>query len=638
MTFYDQTQVRISNSSFVDCEALVHATVLIDNDVALIALDSLLFRNCQANGVPESRDIYIDTLQYTVVRSKTSNCDSTSGSPNIYFASTGTSDSSIIPQITSTPTVETCQVTFSGNVATVTVTTKEVIGGTMWILLEGCLVPRLVFVVFDRSGQNSSIATETVTSGANGILPSATYKHRSYTLRGDISIQVISASAVLIDVNTARITLKGVSLQTGTYSMQIKNGADTFNISLTRSDSTTLTGNAPMVNPLTGSGKLHYSTQYEVTLVHQYYLGVVNTIQRALTLNFTTPETPPRISSADCSLGGDQQKSALVVLTGVKLGGGKNFKLTVRKMEGSTPTGGDIVLSGTLSGDSSSTTHTHTVVIFGISNPLLSFGTTYLITKFEVTGSVSVVDDDTTFSIPPEPPRIVGIEAWQLNQYKTKLIVELSGNALLSRPGQVILTDGITIWESLSDVSVLNTTHCKAEFAVGFDETTDQLKYGGVYTLKESWTESSGFYVEDGLTDTIPLPPIVTDMEFSFSNTLRTGCFVTLTGRDLPVGESLKVTLSHSHSFIATVTSDTNAMSNELQIGRPTTLLHNTLYKITSIVKTSNADEKTLFDLAVSDTTGPPIDNFVIFVDSSMSSGPPLSCGERLSPCASIED
>ncbi|KAK2959759.1 hypothetical protein BLNAU_5248 [Blattamonas nauphoetae] len=173
--FYYQTTTKISNSSFVDCESLVHSTIRINNYVTISSLDYLLLRNCQANGKPAASDIYFETLLYSDVKSKISFCDSTSGSPNIYFGSTETSDDTLIPQISSTPTVETCEVTFSGNVATVTVTTKEVIGGAMGILLEGCLVPRLVFVVFVTGGQNSTTGSATVSSGANGILPSATY-------------------------------------------------------------------------------------------------------------------------------------------------------------------------------------------------------------------------------------------------------------------------------------------------------------------------------------------------------------------------------------------------------------------------------------------------------------------------------
>ncbi|KAK2945114.1 hypothetical protein BLNAU_19963 [Blattamonas nauphoetae] len=73
---------------------------------------------------------------------------------------------------------------------------------------------------------------------------------------------------------------------------------------------------------------------------------------------FRTPSEPIRITSAECSLGGEQQKSAVVTLTGVKLGGGNAFNVTVQKMVESTLIGDGIVLSGILAIDSSSPTHT----------------------------------------------------------------------------------------------------------------------------------------------------------------------------------------------------------------------------------------------------------------------------------------
>ncbi|KAK2948352.1 hypothetical protein BLNAU_16698 [Blattamonas nauphoetae] len=576
---------------------------------------------------------------------------------------------------------------------------------------------------------------------------------------------------------------------------------------------------------------------------------------------FSTPPEPIRITNARCSLGEDQQKSAMVTLTGVKLGGGKTFSVGVRKMEGSTLVGDEIELSGTLSGESSSKTHSLSVVIIGTANPLLSFGTKYQITRFEVDGSISVVDADVTFSVPTEPSRltslddslqyssdeknamislsgigmegnynltlsvnsslsdnvtllasfdgdgsgtltavlfdssdpatidlpynsryevvgvtqetkpvffesglvfttihvpprllsisvgactvgldflefsfdsvalpseatfsltlesvhsdattphqkvitletnpsgqltlhcaqlypfetepekkkgqleydtefrvvsftkestpihfedsttriqtpieparIVRMETRVLNKALTTMIVSLEGRVLLSRTGNVSLTNGTSNWESLSTMVVKSDTHCTAEFAVGREETADQLKYGEEYTLKGSWTESSGFHVEDGIKIVVPFPPMITQMEFVFSNTLHTGCFVILSGTDLIVGESLNVTLNDSLSFIATITSETEAQSTELLIGWPTTLQHNTKYTITSIEATDPEDGKTLFDPAISNTTGSLPDNVVIFVDCGSTSDSTLLCGDRKRPCSWIED
>ncbi|KAK2946907.1 hypothetical protein BLNAU_18131 [Blattamonas nauphoetae] len=381
------------------------------------------------------------------------------------------------------------------------------------------------------------------------------------------------------------------------------------------------------------TNSLKYGTEYSVSGMKSSSVSAA-----VLTQPFSTPDAPFRITSADCSLGGDKQKSALVTPKGVKLGGGKDFNVTVWKMKGTTPTGSGIVLRGTLSGASSSTTHTLSVLIYGTPNPLLSFETTYLITQFEVDGEVSVVDVDASFTIPPEPPRIVGMETRRLTKDRTKMIVSLDGSALLARTGMVSLTGGNTNCDLLSDVTIKNNTHCTAEFAVGTEETSDQLKFGEEYALKGSWTESSGFLTEDGITIVVPLPPTITKMEFIFSNTLHTVCFVTFTGTDLIVGSSLNVTLNNSLSFIVTITSETEAKSSEMQIGWPTTLQHNTKYQITSIEAMDEDDGETLFDSAVSDTTGPLAHPFVVYIDSGSSSDSSLFCGDFNRPCASIED
>ncbi|KAK2941428.1 hypothetical protein BLNAU_23661 [Blattamonas nauphoetae] len=436
-------------------------------------------------------------------------------------------------------------------------------------------------------------------------------------------------------------------------------------------------------------------------------------------------------------------------------------------MVGSTPSGGEIVLPGTFTGDASSTTHIHDVVIFGAANPLLSYETKYLITKFTVDGEVSVVNADVTFSVDPEPARltreecddrsfghwdvlpvnvtldatfdaegsgivtavlfdlsdppvvdlsyntryevvtrvimwsewtldlsfdsvalpseatftmtlesvhsdattphrkviiletdqfgqltphraqlypfetetekkkgqleydtlykvvsitesstlihfediatriqtpteparIVGIKSRQLNNVRTKMIVSFEGRALSSRSGKVSLTSGSTSLEWVSDV-VVNQTHCTAEFAVGSEENSAHMKYGEEYTLKGSWTSST----------------------------------------DLIVGNSLKITLNNSFSFIATVVSESEAKSSELLIGWPETIPYNTVYTLTSVEATKEDDGKTIFVGTISDTTGYLPDDFTIFVDSGSTSDSTLFCGDKIRPCCSIED
>ncbi|KAK2940562.1 hypothetical protein BLNAU_24526 [Blattamonas nauphoetae] len=121
------------------------------------------------------------------------------------------------------------------------------------------------------------------------------------------------------------------------------------------------------------------------------------------------------------------------------------------------------------------------------------------------------------------------------------------------RPGQVSLSNRSTTASMSLEAEILRITHyraeilsctrCQAEFAVGDEDTLDG-----------SWTESTESHLEDEIT-------------FENSDSLDTGCTVTMTGTGLLVGESLNVTLNSSHSFIAAVTSETEVQSAELQVG-----------------------------------------------------------------------
>ncbi|KAK2943043.1 hypothetical protein BLNAU_22054 [Blattamonas nauphoetae] len=457
-------------------------------------------------------------------------CDSTSGAPNYKSEGSVQPGLDLIPQVTATVSVQSACVAYVGNQATVTVSTRTAINGTMRVLLEGSNVPRLVHVVFGDDSTTSKTGTATVSSGANGILPDADYFFRKAALKGAAVLpppMVRSAVSTLHDWNTTEIVLSGANLEEGSFWMLVEKDGNEWNISLTHSGSETLIGRAPL-HTSTVPDRLEWSTEYEVIQV------------------MWTPE-------------------------------GEQTEIEVRR--------------------------SHTI----------------------------------TFTTPDGPQLITACTNRQLSKALDRMIVFLEGRALLSRTGKVSLTDEITTWESLSNVVIVDDTHCTAEFAVGNNEMTGQLKYKNSYTLKGSWTKTDGFVVNDGITIVVPHPPAITHLTFPFSNTLHSGCFVTLTGTDLIVGNSLNVTLNNSLSFIATVTSETEAKSAEVQIGWPSTLQHNTKYEITSVKATNEAFASPTFDPAITDTAGSPVDPFIIYSDSGSSSDSSLFCGDLNRPCSSIE-
>ncbi|KAK2948587.1 hypothetical protein BLNAU_16486 [Blattamonas nauphoetae] len=395
VAIYNISVATITNCSFVDCKATSSATLGIYMIASFDFLTSLLFRGCSAENVKASRDILFYHLTFDDVSSKISHCDSTSGAPNVYFQPTKTADSTLVPQITSTPTVEACTVTISGDEASVEVRTTEVIGGAMGILLEGLLVPRLVFVDFSTSGGNSTTGTATVSSGKNGVLPSADYTLRSFVLPGDVGSQLFSASAILKDANTTTITVKGVTLLEGSYSMLVQSNGVQVNISLTRTDSLTLTGDAPLY-PSDAEGRLEWSTEYEIIRIEHQKDGTKNDIRRTNTLTFTTPSEQVRIASIlSRSLNG-QKDELSVVFSGFLLPTGTGT-IQFKSLDS------DAELECDLSIANSTTCSIVFPVGWKENTTHLLFGKTYSVQSASCKSVPIVIDSGVSFVVPSPP-------------------------------------------------------------------------------------------------------------------------------------------------------------------------------------------------------------------------------------------
>ncbi|KAK2941278.1 hypothetical protein BLNAU_23814 [Blattamonas nauphoetae] len=367
------------------------------------------------------------------------------------------------------------------------------------------------------------------------------------------------------------------------------------------------------------SDTLRYDSSYSVSSMRSSGSSVVAVVSAPA---FVTPGSPTRIVKVESELGGESEKSAIVKISGISLLGGKTFTLSLSQLISENVLNEDEVeLTGTLSGDLGSTSHTLTFLIFDNPDSPLAYGCSYRVTRFTVTGMPSKVDENVTFSVPDEPPRIVSIETKKLNKDRTKMEVVMIGRALKSGLGKIGLLGEGGIIDSVNEVIVENETHCSAEFLAGEEEVEDKVKFGEDYTLIRSESSASGFHVEP-ISVTVPCPPKVTRMEFSCSNSLNTTCRVSLTGTNLVVGSLVRVTLNSSLSFSASMTSETEGLSEELRIGCSITAL--------------DEEGSTLFGDEVSDTTGLSPTELFIFSDSGSSCDGSVFCGERSRACASI--
>ncbi|KAK2944544.1 hypothetical protein BLNAU_20550 [Blattamonas nauphoetae] len=400
------------------------------------------------------------------------------------------------------------------------------------------------------------------------------------------------------------ITVPSASLSSGSFRVEVYNKSDT----------------------------IRYDSSYSVSSMRSSASSVVAVVSAPA---FVTPGSPARIVEVESELGGESEKSAIVKISGISLVGGKTFTLTLSQIISENVFSEDEVeITGTLSGDLGSTSHTLTFLIFDNPDSPLTYGCSYRVTRFTVPGMPSKVNDKVNFSVPHEPSRIVSIESKKLNKDRTKMEVVMIGRALKSGLGKVGLLGEDGIIDSVNEVIVMNETHCTVDFLVGEEEGEGTVKFGEEYTLLRSASSANGFHVEP-ISVTVPFPPKVTKMDFSCSNSLNTTCRVSLTGTNLVVGSLVRVTLNSSLSFSASITTETEGLSEELRIGWSDSLQFDTKYTISSITALDGEGE-TLFGDEVSDTTGLSPTELFIFSDSGSSCDGSVFCGERSRACASI--
>ncbi|KAK2942915.1 hypothetical protein BLNAU_22174 [Blattamonas nauphoetae] len=438
--------VTIFNSAFVDCYASFQAGALALIETTTFSLSFSQFRKNLKIVVQNGRDVYIwDKTSSQITADMFQFCDSTSGAPNVYFEADKTDNNNFVPQISSTPTIKSVDVSFDGDEATVTVETEEAIRGTMGVLFNGSNVPRLVHVVFGDRRTDSTVGKGVVSSGSNGVLPSATYIRRNTTLAPFPIPAIRTAEAVLKDWNTTEIVLSGVHLEEGSYSVLIAKESNTFNITLTRSCSRTLVGTAPLY-PSTAEGRLEWSTEYKVMIVMCLPDGEQQEEQVELkgSVTFTTPAEPPRIESVGCSLNG-KKDMAIVELIGRALSSSGHPVVTSGSSGEVSSSGGIFNVTSTNCfvnfsiGSSEDSSH----VVFGGRYELLSVGTD---------SSSFAVNSGLFFEV-PHPPRISSIAAPSEVSSST-FVLSVSGEYLPSGSTfTVTLTSGHICTVSFSSAS-----------------------------------------------------------------------------------------------------------------------------------------------------------------------------------------
>ncbi|KAK2945118.1 hypothetical protein BLNAU_19967 [Blattamonas nauphoetae] len=355
------------NCTFVACTATMKSGALFYSSLLHLSLSSVRFRECSSSTQENGQDIHFDrTSQSSVAQFPIQFCDSTSGADNVYLALGKITDNDLVPQLDVSSSILAVDLSFEETQATVTIYTDKAVDGTMGVVLDGSNVPRLVHVVFGSETDSSRIGMGVIPSGANGVLPKATYTLRAAAVTGSALVNSVGplafeASSTLKGWDDTEIVLRGVSLKEGSYWMMVENGGKEWNVTLTHYNSTTLTGIAPLC-PAATEGRLEWATKFEVMKVIWLPKETNSEKEVALfdTITFTTPDPPPRITKITPP---SEVRSSTFVLSvsGEYLPSGETFTVTLTSGHtfeisfSSTIAGTSTVLIGRLSLRSSHT-------------------------------------------------------------------------------------------------------------------------------------------------------------------------------------------------------------------------------------------------------------------------------------------
>ncbi|KAK2946218.1 hypothetical protein BLNAU_18820 [Blattamonas nauphoetae] len=378
--------ITMSNCAFVECTSTDFCGAVVIETVLTLSLSCLQFRQCSSSLYKnKGNDLHFyDNSSSEITPAMVQFCDSTSSGPTVF----------------SIQVKQSVDVSSDGKETYVRVETEEAIKGTMGVLLDGSNVPRLVHVVFGDPSIESTVGTIIVSSGAKGVLPSATYTPLKSSLALFIPPSVRSADAALKDVNSAEIVLRGVSLEEGNYLMVVEKEETESTITLTHSDSTTLIGTASLSSS-NSENRLEWGTEYKVRRVVWIDEdgGTAEEVRRLYPITFTTPaeSTPPFSSLTDASahiMKSDAQNAVIFLHFDREVSGSYDFVVEER--------GKDVSFTVVVTSPAT-TAETEEFVVVG-DDRILTHDTTYTIKSIIPTpGSEStpvVMHDPISFHIP----------------------------------------------------------------------------------------------------------------------------------------------------------------------------------------------------------------------------------------------
>ncbi|KAK2949889.1 hypothetical protein BLNAU_15192 [Blattamonas nauphoetae] len=437
------TSASVSNCTFVKCASLKHdGGALGLAFISSAALSSIQFRECSAYIAGSADVMHRNSPKSLLNASSIQFCDSTSGSPNIFFADDGQRNGTLVPQLETDDAlfITAFSLKMQDGKCLVEVELSSSVVGTMGVLLEGGNVPRLIHVPFGSTGTPSTCGTTEVSVGVSGLLP-VLGEGQTFSVRivgmaeKEILGRIDGVEAELTSSTTATLTLSGVFLKTGVSSMLVKNKlGKTFTVSLPTNNGTAL-------------------------------------------ISFTVPTPPAAISSFACKKDDDWMTLSF---TGSGLVG-RSYTLTLTEQNPSGVAHRKVI---ELVPTSATTLSEENATLYPPSLADLKYGTTYKVTNVVSSISNQLVSLSTALiTTPVEPSRVTSLSITRYSEQERK--VELSVEGLMMTEGEtytLVVNETGTYTQKRICVTFSSKTEGSGSASL-FPPSEAELDYNTNYTL-----------------------------------------------------------------------------------------------------------------------------------------------------------
>ncbi|KAK2953601.1 hypothetical protein BLNAU_11465 [Blattamonas nauphoetae] len=384
--------------------------------------------------------------------------------------------------------------------------------------------------------------------------------------------------------------------ETYTLALKVKdktsNSQPTVDVKFTTAESGT--GSAVLFSTTSSEVQLDYNTKYEVT-------GVTDSAKSPILfedgLTFTTIVETTRLVTMECGYD-EAKKNALIRMTGRVLDPTKRYEIELSDSGNSKKT-------IELAFDTASSKWEGSAILYSVSESVeLEYRMTYSVSGFKTKGETSAHPyEDLTITIDDEPSRIEAMSR-VLDGEKTRMIVSLSGRELKSGMGKIGVCRGSSKWKSETEMVSDSDGKWTAAFLVGFSESSTVLEYGSTYSL--CGLDGSVFFVNEGISITVPEPPVVSSLIPELNSDTHSSFRVVVSGSDLPTTASASFTASFSESagtFVISLSESSEWGSDWIVVSKTGLFEFNKTYTLTSLIDSSSGTAEHLLCSGVTMTT-----------------------------------